>query len=305
MDYEKAEQIEHKDRWGDRKDAWLVRKIDGMHVIMPFMYKNRTDNEAFIMETFDLTNVLAYLEKKNAENQHPELPYKIFHFVVAAMIKTAWNRPLLNRFVRGKRYWDRKEVSAAFTVKKILADHADEVVAYLPYGPETTLDTVHETILKKVTSVRSGGANIVDTMNFVASMPHWMVGLIMWIVERLDFHGHVPAGIMKGDPSYATFFITNLGSIKLKAGYHHLSNRGSNSIFVVIGEMKKRPFYDDNGNVDMRMTIQLGMTLDERIADGVYFSNSVKVLKHLFEHPELLDRPADEKVVVDDKKKKD
>lgn len=297
MNMEKQpEQNVRKNRWGDRKDAWLVRKIDGMHVIMPFAYKNRTDNEAFILETFDLTPVLAYLDKKNAENEHPELPYKVFHFVVAALIRTVYQRPLLNRFVRGNRYWDRKEVSAAFVVKKILADNADETVAYLSYPPETNMDLVHETILKKVTSVRSGGGNIVDTMNFVAALPHWVTALFMWILSRLDFHGHVPASIMKGDPSYCTCFITNLGSIKLRAGYHHLSNRGSNSIFVTVGEMKKRPYYDDDGNVEMRMSLQLGLTLDERIADGVYYAKSVKLIKHLFAHPELLDQPASEKV---------
>ena len=33
---------------GDRKDAKLLRDIDSMHFIMPLMYPNRCDNEAFI-----------------------------------------------------------------------------------------------------------------------------------------------------------------------------------------------------------------------------------------------------------------
>ena len=54
-------------RPGDRRDAKLLRDIDSMHFIMPLMYPNRCDNEAFISETIDLTNVMKYLEKKNAE----------------------------------------------------------------------------------------------------------------------------------------------------------------------------------------------------------------------------------------------
>ena len=49
-------------RMGDRKDAKLVRKLDGMHLIVPLIHPNRCDNEAFVSERIDLTNVNAYLE---------------------------------------------------------------------------------------------------------------------------------------------------------------------------------------------------------------------------------------------------
>jgi len=40
--------------------------------------------------------------------------------------------------------------------------------------------------------------------------------------------------------------------------------------------------------------VDLGCTLDERIADGFYFVRSLKLVKHIFAHPELLDRPIGE-----------
>ena len=57
-----------KRRFGDRRDATLIRQQDGMHLIMPMIYPNRCDNEAFISERIDLTNIDKYLEKRNAEN---------------------------------------------------------------------------------------------------------------------------------------------------------------------------------------------------------------------------------------------
>ncbi|MFR0911756.1 MAG: hypothetical protein ACLSF6_03035 [Evtepia gabavorous] len=36
----------------------------------------------------------------------------------------------------------------------------------------------------------------------------------------------------------------------------------------------------------------LGITLDERIADGYYYSGTVALVKELLRHPELLDLPA-------------
>ena len=42
--------------------------------------------------------------------------------------------------------------------------------------------------------------------------------------------------------------------------------------------------------------VKLGFTVDERIADGYYFSKSIKMLKLFLEQPELLDLPLNEKL---------
>ena len=40
--------------------------------------------------------------------------------------------------------------------------------------------------------------------------------------------------------------------------------------------------------------VDIGATLDERIADGFYFAKSLKLIKHIFAHPEMLERPLGE-----------
>ena len=89
-----------KRRFGDRRDATLIPQQDGMHLIMPMIYPNRCDNEAFISERIDLTNIDKYLEKRNAEN--PEFKFTLFHLIVAAILKTIILRPKLNRFIANK-----------------------------------------------------------------------------------------------------------------------------------------------------------------------------------------------------------
>ena len=46
----------------------------------------------------------------------------------------------------------------------------------------------------------------------------------------------------------------------------------------------------------MRQSVDIGITIDERLADGYYYSKTVKLLKYLLENPKLLDRPAGEEV---------
>ena len=72
-----------KRRFGDRKDAVWVRDADPLHAFVPFLMPNRADNEAFISEEIDITNINKYLEKKNADN--PPYKYTIFHVIAAAI----------------------------------------------------------------------------------------------------------------------------------------------------------------------------------------------------------------------------
>ena len=40
----------------------------------------------------------------------------------------------------------------------------------------------------------------------------------------------------------------------------------------------------------------MGLTIDERLADGYYYSRTVALLKKLLENPELLEKPLQEEV---------
>ena len=281
---------------GDRKDGVLLKNISAMHYVMPLMYPNRCDNEAFISERIDLTNVMAYLEKKNADN--PEYKYNFFQIMVTAMLKTITLRPKMNRFIANKSMYQRNEVSAAFTIKKVFSDNGAESLAFIHSKPTDNIDTIHNEILRQISIGRSDTEVDAGTASLeaVKRLPGFLVKFVGWAARFLDRHGWMPQEVIKGDPYYSSVVLTNLGSIQLHAGYHHLTNWGTNSVFCAIGQIKKRPFYDDEGNISMRMSVDLGLTIDERIADGYYYSKTVQLLKELLENPELLEKPLNEEV---------
>lgn len=280
---------------GDRKDGTLLRDIDSMHCIMPLMYPNRCDNEAFISERIDLTNVNRYLEEKNAGD--PEYKYNLFQVMVTAMLKTITLRPKMNRFIANKNMYQRNEVSAAFTIKKIFSDNGGEALAFLHAKDSDTIDTIHNEIYRQVSYCRSDKKDpSTASMDVVQKLPRFLIKLVGCGARFLDRHGWMPRGVIATDPFYSSAVLSNLGSIGLHAGYHHLTNWGTTSVFCVIGEKKKRPFYDENGNMEMRDSVDLGLTIDERIADGYYYSKTIRLLRKLLEHPELLELPLSEKV---------
>lgn len=280
-------------KFGDRKDGTLLRDLDSMHYIMPLMYPNRCDNEAFMHLRVDLTKAEEYLAKKNVEG----IPYKynLFQLVVTAVLKTITLRPLLNRFIANCNMYQRNELTAAFTVKKIFSDKGGEALARINAKDTDTLDTIHDEIYRQVSFCRSDNKDAsTASMDIIQKIPG--KHLIGAAARFLDRHGWMPKEIIATDPYYCSAVLTNLGSLKLDAGYHHMTNWGTNSFFCAIGLMKKRPFYDEEGNVTMRMSVDLGLTIDERIADGYYYAKSLRLLKTLLENPELLEKPLSEPV---------
>ncbi len=279
-------------KWGDRRDGVRVRGLDAMHVFMPYLLPNRTDNEAFINEQVDLSALNAFLEKKNAEN--PDYKYTIFHAVTAALAKTIYQRPKLNRFISGRRLYERNEILLAFVAKRIFSDDGDEALLLVNCDENTTIDSLHDTICRRVSKSRKEGS-VDDTtkiMNALAGLPRFLLRFIVGILNVLEYYGWLPAFLRYADPYHSTVFISNLGSIKLNAAYHHLTNWGTNSLFVVVGEKHMETVVSPDGSIKATEVLPFGITLDERIADGYYYAKSIKLLKHLLTHPHLLDLPA-------------
>ena len=287
---------QEKKKWGDRKDGIWLKDLPPLNRIMPGIMPNRADNEAYINVEIDLRPLEAYLEKKN--EGRTEDKYTFFHLISAAIAKAFVLRPRMNRFICNNKVYQRKNVTVAFVVKKKFDDHSEEGLAYLEYDPKDTLDSIHEKIMKVIHRTRKEGSNDVSSnaMEIITKLPQFLINLIVKTVLWLDKHGWAPDALIGSDPNHAAIFLTNLGSIGLPGGYHHLVNWGTNSCFVVLGKKYMKMDYDRDGNGNLHEVIPVGITLDERIADGYYYSGTVALVQELLEHPELLELPADSPV---------
>ena len=282
-----------KKKWGDRKDGVWLRDIPAMNRIMPTLMPNRADNEAYINIDIDLRPLNAYLEKLN--EGRVEDKYTFFHLISAAIGKAFILRPRMNRFIVGGKMYQLHDVTVGFTVKKKFDDRAEEALAFFKYDPKETLESYHKKIMAQIHLTKSDTEKDTSTgaMDVITKLPQWMITAIVKFVLWLDKHGWAPDFLVGSDPNHAAIFLTNLGSIGLECGYHHLVNWGTNSCFIVIGKKHLKMEYDKDGNGDLHEVIPIGITLDERIADGYYYSGTVALVKELLEHPQLLELSAD------------
>ena len=280
---------------GDRFDGKYLKDIDSMHFIMPFMYPNRCDNEAFFSFRIDLTEVNAYIQKKNA--QDPEYRYNLFQCIIAAALKTVTLRSKLSVFIHNRKMYKRNEVSAAFTVKQEFSDDGGEVLAFIHAKPEWTIDDLHNEIKRQLKKLKTKGytdesTGVIDKLN---ALPKAVSRPLVSTICRMEKKGLIPPAMVETDPYHSTVNFANLGSIGLPGGYHHLTNWGTTSIFIVIGKADRMPFFE-NDEVVFRDAVDLNITMDERIADGYYFAKSMKMMQYFLRHPDLLDRPFNEKL---------
>ena len=280
-------------KWGDRKDGIWLKDLPAMNRIMPGVMPNRADNEAYISVDIDLRPLDAYLAKKNAGRTEDKFTY--FHIISAAIAKAFVLRPRMNRFICNGKVYQRRNITVSFVVKKKFSDRSEEGLAFFTFGPKETLDSYHEKIMKIIRTTRQDGAQDASSgaMDIISKLPQWLINAIIKTVLWLDKHGWAPEALIGSDPNHAAIFLTNLGSIGLEGGYHHLVNWGTNSCFIVVGKKYMKMEYSKDGSSDLHEVIPLGITLDERIADGYYYSGTVALVKELLAHPELLEMPAD------------
>ena len=287
-------ETKRKRRWGDRRDARLV-KAPGLQTIMGYLWPKRTDCEVYINDTIDATELLKYLERKNAE--HPDYKTTIFHAAITGMARMVKERPLMNRFIQGYRIYERDEITISFVAKRRFADGADEALMVLVPRDEDNLDTISRRIVGNVRQTRKSETStdgVDKLLDNLAKLPRLLLMVIVRVVRWLDFWGINPKALTEGDPNYTTILTSNLGSIKTPSVYHHLNNYGTNSIMITVGTLHKDEILMPDGTREIRDVVDYGATLDERIADGFYFARSMKLIKHIFAHPELLDVPLGE-----------
>lgn len=280
-----------KRKFGDRRDGVWLRDLPSMNQIMPPLMPNRADNEAYINVAIDLRPLDAYLAKKN--EGRTEDKYTYFHLVSAAIARAFVLRPKMNRFICNNKIYQRNDVTVAFVVKKKFEDRSEEGLAFLTVDPEKGLEDYHASIMKVIHDNRREDIKDASTgvMDLLVKLPHFVTVGIVKFLRFLDRFGLAPEDVIATDPNHAAVFLSNLGSIGLECGYHHLVNWGTNSCFIVVGKKHWTMDYNKQGEGDLHEVLPLGITLDERIADGYYYSGTVALVKELLEHPELLEQP--------------
>jgi len=277
-----------------RRDAYKVKDIHGVQNILIDFKPNRCDSAVYMNRKIDMTNFVKFMKKKKEEIDG--LTY--YHGIVDVMAKTIYSRPYMNRFIAGRTMYMHKDVSLAQTIKVEFEDNSVEMLMVLNIDPEDTLEDISRKTKEKVDTIRQkklqakGNANgAADTLG---KLPKFLRVPIVGLMKCLDSHGMLPKSITDDNLYYSSAILSNIGTFKVGAIYHNLTNFGTASSLITFGEI-----VEENG----RWYMEMGATIDERIADGFYFCKALKLIEYIFDTPELMLEPAGKKVSIPENRK--
>lgn len=269
-----------------------VKDVTGLQNCMFDLKPCRKDAEVFMSADIDVTEFVKYIKKLKETNK--DLTY--FHGFVHIMGKLIYEFPKLNRFVQNRILFEHDNVEIAFVAKAEFNDKSEEFLACLPVEPNDTVLDVSKRIKEKIDKIRDknssvatdGANNVVDKIGR-SWKPFRMfcMGLLKWMDRVMG----CPGSIANENIYYSSLIVSNLGTYRVPGIYHNLADFGTSSGLVAFGDIR-----EENG----KSIMNIGATLDERIADGFYFCKALKGIEYLFANPELMMKPASEKFEMPD-----
>jgi hypothetical protein len=275
-----------------RCDGTMIENLPAFTVLMPFVMPTRIGSTIFFDQDIDITEAQKRIKEINRELIKKREIVTLFDVVIAAAARGVALRPKVNRFISGKRFYQRNQIVFNFVAKKELSDEGEEVNVKIPFEPDETLFSVarkvHRYVKQAISNEGMDNDRVVKTL---AVLPHFVKCIVAWGLEWLDRHNMMPSSMIESDPCYCSVFLANVGSFDLDTPFHHLYERGNCPIFIAMGGVKACNKLEADGSVSERKTLRLRYSFDDRIVDGVYMAKALGYIHKFVESPALLETP--------------
>lgn len=278
-----------------RREAFEVVNVDSTFSVIMNIMSHRYDATNYSIEDIDCTAFDNYIANAKLNGKR----YNYMGIIIAAIVRTFAMRRGLNRFVMNARLYERYKITVCFMIKAVLKEDAPELLIKQDFNGNETLEQISrildEAIARNINDASANASS--QKAETVAGLPMPLSKMVVSYLKWSDKHNIMPKAFFDISPFHNSFFITNLKSIKTDAVLHHCYDFGTTSLFFSIGKDKWTPVADENKQVVVKKILQLGISTDERICDGLYHGQSFHVLRNLLQHPELLEEEYhDEKV---------
>lgn len=272
--------------FGYRSDGRKLRDIPPFFKIIPQVIRTRSDSQVYYTYDMPIKEIDDYIDKKAEKN----IKISYMDIVYSALVRLMAQRPRLNRFVMNGRTFARNEIFISLAIKKSLTDDGIETTIKLPFTGKENIFEIKEKLGNVINENKSVKKNnetdiLATTLSII---PNFLLKFAINTIMFLDKYGMLPKAVIKASPFHTSAFLTNVASLGIDAIYHHLYDFGTTGIFLAMGKKKKSYIYDDDTFKEGKC-ISLAFVCDERICDGYYFANSVKLFNKYLKKPELLE----------------
>jgi len=281
--------------FGKRCDGVKVKDLLIIDKAIPYFMPQRIDAVNLVEQAVDCSVFDEFiLEQKKLNGVH----YSYTEILMAACVRMLYERPKTNRFVNDCVIYQRKYISISISIKKKLTDDADEITLKMFFTGRESLQEVkkifEDEVQKALTAEDEKENKTTKVAGFLGKLPNWMFKTALALIRFGDKHNMLPRKLVDASPFHTSVYIADLRSIKLDAIYHHLYNFGNTTIFATLGKIGYAPVANRAGEITVQKQVKLKFSLDERVCDGLYYSNSLKQLMNNLSNPKNLLEPLPE-----------
>lgn len=265
----------------DRPDGELIKGIHPYRRLMAHIMPTRNESVVYFDSYVRADELIRYLKVANES-----FSANVTHALVAAGSIGLAENPRLNRFVSGRRLYQRKGGQITFSMKRQkLGREAKLSAVKLSLQEGETFRQMCERINENVTVERSGKKTSADKeFDLFNRLPSAALDAAVGVFRTLDHFNILPRYFIDSDAMYSSMFIANLGSLSMGAGFHHLYEWGTCPLFMMAGQIEKRAVIE-NDEVVIRNVLPIRWSFDERIDDGLNARFGIDSCNRALENP--------------------
>ena len=164
----------------------------------------RTESVIYATHRIDATNMLHFLDAYNGGRPAAER-VKLTHLFLAAIARTLYLRPELNRFIIGRRFYQHRDISITFAAKKEYTEDAPKTDIRITFRGTETLDQVRDMVNHRLFKVRSGHETHDDRLTkLVSGLPRPFLNILFGLLKWLDYHNILPRLFNEAIPLYTS-----------------------------------------------------------------------------------------------------
>jgi len=265
------------------KDTSVFRKI------AMGTWKDAKDPSVYALVEIDLKPTLDLLDAYCSKHDVKISPA---HLVGKALSYCMTRRPEINGMIRGSKIYLRDTVSLFYQVN--IPGTGDDKIKKATLSGTTIVGAenmstagIAQALKNKASDIRSGkDREITKNLDAFKYMPWWFskyyLNIASWLIYGLNIDLSF-LGIPR-DP-FGSAMITNVGGMGIDLGWAPLCPYSRVPLLLTVGSIKERAWVVD-GEVKPRPVMQIGVTFDHRLIDGIHASQMAADFKKCFSEPE-------------------
>ena len=265
----------------NRPDGALLADLHPYRRLMQFVMPTRTESIVYFETKVRAERLEEYLPKAREA-----FGGNVTHAAVAAVAIGLARNPELNRFVSGRRLYQRDGRWLTFAAKRAKGDKGSalsEVKVRVREGE--TFAQLCRRLNDQIHTERSGVQTAADEQfQLFNSLPRFALRPLQALMRRADYYNLLPGSFIADDGMYTSCFLANLGSLGMEAAYHHLYEWGNCPLFMMVGATKEEPVVE-HGELSVGRVMTIRWSYDERIADGLTARHGIDDVVAVLEDP--------------------